>query len=64
MRKAMSNLVYKLNPMPAKIPQEKLDRLARLETATIGHFYHYGFVSPSIQPVLPAGSRFEFFQPF
>lgn len=49
----MSNLTYKLNPMPAPIPQDKLDRLAKLETATIGHFYHFGFVSPAIQPVLP-----------
>lgn len=48
----MSNLIYKLNPMPAPIPQDKLDRLAKLETATIGHFYHYGFASPAIQPVL------------
>ncbi|MFP7570440.1 RraA family protein [Marivita sp. S2033] len=49
----MSNLVYKLNPMPPKLPQDKLDRLAKLETATIGHFYHYGFAAPAIQPVLP-----------
>lgn len=49
----MSNLVYKMNPMPAPIAQDKLDRLAKLETATIGHSYHYGFVSPMIQPVLP-----------
>ncbi|WP_299821798.1 RraA family protein [uncultured Jannaschia sp.] len=49
----MSNLVYKLNPMPERIPQEKLDRLAKLETATIGHFYHFGFAHPAIQPVLP-----------
>lgn len=49
----MSNLVYKLNPMPAPLPQDKLDRLAKLETATIGHFYHYGFTSPAIRPVLP-----------
>ncbi|MCC9620549.1 RraA family protein [Thalassospira sp. MA62] len=48
----MSNLVYKMNPMPAMIPQEKLDRLAKLETATIGHFYHYGFADPGISPVL------------
>ncbi|MEJ8474276.1 RraA family protein [Roseibium algae] len=48
----MSNLIYKINPMPEKIPQEKLDRLAKLETATIGHFYHYGFAAPAIQPVL------------
>ena len=49
----MGNLVYKINPMPARISQDKLDRLARLETATIGHFYHYGFTSPAISPVLP-----------
>lgn len=48
----MSNLVYKLNPMPPAIPQDKLDRLAKLETATIGHFYHFGFATPAIQPVL------------
>lgn len=48
----MSNLVYKLNPMPPKIPQDKLDRLAKLETATFGHFYHYGFATPAIQPVI------------
>ncbi|WP_282608473.1 RraA family protein [Pelagibius sp. Alg239-R121] len=49
----MSNLVYKLNPMPALLPQDKLDRLAKLETATIGHFYHYGFAAGAIRPVLP-----------
>lgn len=48
----MSNMVYKLNPVPERIPQAKLDRLARLETATIGHFYHYGFAAPAIAPVL------------
>lgn len=48
----MSKLFYKINRMPAPLPQEQLDRLARLETATIGHFYHYGFVSPEIKPVL------------
>ena len=46
------SLTYKLNPMPAPIPQAKLDRLATLETATIGHFYHYGFADPAIRPVL------------
>ncbi len=49
----MSKFFYKLNPMPEPIPQDKLDRLSKLETATIGHFYHYGFVAPEIQPVLP-----------
>ena len=49
----MTNLTYKMNPMPEPIPQAKLDRLAKLETATIGHFYHFGFADPAIQPVLP-----------
>lgn len=49
----MNKLVYKINPMPALLPQDKLDRLAKLETATIGHFYHFGFAAPAIQPVLP-----------
>jgi len=49
----MSNLAYKLKPMPALLPQDKLDRLAKLETATIGHFYHYGFAASAIRPVLP-----------
>ncbi|MFP7673458.1 RraA family protein [Marivita sp. S0852] len=48
----MTNLTYKMNPMPEKIAQDKLDRLAKLETATIGHFYHFGFVAPAIQPVI------------
>ena len=47
---------YKLNPLPPKIDQAKLDRLAKLETATLGHFYQYGFISNDILPVgsLPA----------
>ena len=49
----MSNMIYKMSPMPAPIPQDKLDRLAKLETATIGHFYHYGFADPAIQSMLP-----------
>lgn len=48
----MSTMTYKINPMPAPIPTEKLDRLAKLETATIGHFYHFGFADPGISPVL------------
>lgn len=47
---------YKLNPLPEKIDQNLLDRLAALETATIGHFYHYGFVSADIVPVGPLPS--------
>ena len=49
----MSRLTYKINPMPEPVDQRKLDRLAKLETATIGHFYHFGFTTPAIQPVIP-----------
>ena len=49
----MTSFRYKINPMPEPIPAEKLDRLARLETATIGHFLHFGFADPAIRPVLP-----------
>ena len=48
----MTDLTYKLRPMPEPLPRDKLDRLAKLETATIGHFYHFGFASPAIRPVL------------
>ena len=48
----MTNLTYKMNPMPTPIAQDKLDRLAKLETATIGHFYHFGFAAPAIQPAI------------
>ncbi|PZX17159.1 regulator of RNase E activity RraA [Palleronia aestuarii] len=49
----MTNLTYKMNAVPERIDQAKLDRLAKLETATIGHFYHFGFADPAIQSVLP-----------
>ncbi|WP_206019029.1 RraA family protein [Salinicola acroporae] len=50
----MTQLTYKINPMPEPIAADKLERLAKLETATLGHFYHFGFASPAISPVLPS----------
>lgn len=42
---------YIINPLPAQIPDEVLDKLRNCETATIGHFLHGGFVSPDIRPL-------------
>lgn len=45
--------MYKIRSMPAAVDQSDLDRLARLETATIGHTHQFGFADPSLQSVLP-----------
>lgn len=45
--------MYKMNPLPPQISRPLLDRLATLETATIGHTHLFGFASPEIQPVVP-----------
>jgi 4-hydroxy-4-methyl-2-oxoglutarate aldolase len=45
--------MYKLNPLPEQVDQSQLDRLAKLETATIGHTHHYGFTNPELQAVHP-----------
>lgn len=44
--------MYKLNPLPKPIDGELLERLSRLETATIGHTYQFGFASPALQSVI------------
>lgn len=44
---------YQINPMPAQIPQDELDLLAQVETATLGHWRHLGFLHRTIQPLLP-----------
>lgn len=45
--------MYKMNALPAQVDDTALERLSRLETATIGHFLHYGFASPTIQRAVP-----------
>lgn len=37
--------------MPAPLPQALLDRLAAVDTATVGHFRHWGFIDPGIRPL-------------
>jgi regulator of RNase E activity RraA len=47
---------YKINPMPAQITKEDLALLAQVETATLGHWRHFGFLNRQIQPLI-AGRR-------
>eukprot|EP01034_Spumella_vulgaris_P003939 gene3939-5042_t len=37
--------------MPAPLPQALLDRYAAVDTATVGHFRHWGFMDPGIRPL-------------
>ncbi len=44
--------MYKMRPLPTPVDPAALDRLSRLETATIGHTHQFGFADPSLQSVL------------
>lgn len=44
---------YKINPMPAQIAKQDLALLAQVETATLGHWRHFGFLNRQIQPLIP-----------
>ncbi len=43
---------YRINPMPAQVSPELVARLMRVETATVGHSRHWGFMDRGIQPLL------------
>jgi 4-hydroxy-4-methyl-2-oxoglutarate aldolase len=43
---------YRINPMPAQILPELVARLMQVETATVGHSRHWGFMDRGIQPLL------------
>lgn len=45
--------MYRMNSLPTPIEPKLLARLAKLETATIGHTHQYGFAAPSLQAVVP-----------
>ena len=47
----MSNLIYKLNPMPARIPQDKLDRLRERQINTVR--YLNDVVFPKLYDIVP-----------
>jgi len=44
---------YRIAEMPAPLPKQVVDKLLQVETATVGHFRHWGFMDRRIQPLLP-----------
>lgn len=47
----MTQTLFDVRPMPAPIDAALLDRLRRVETATIGHFRLHGFMNQRLQPI-------------
>ncbi len=45
--------MFIVNPMPKQIDPELIARMERVETATIGHFLHSGFMDRELRAVLP-----------
>ena len=45
--------MFVLNPLPPQLSPELVATLGEVETATVGHFLHSGFVDPAIRAVLP-----------
>jgi regulator of RNase E activity RraA len=43
---------YEIDPMPAQISAEVIALLEQAETATVGHWRHWGFCDRRIQPLL------------
>jgi len=46
-------MTYVLNAMPEPIAPDLIEKYARVETATVGHKRHMGFLDRAIQSVLP-----------
>lgn len=45
--------MFTINPLPEPVASETLRLLEEVETATVGHVLHSGFVDPAIRAVLP-----------
>ncbi len=45
--------MFSLNDMPPQIDPGLLGRLGKVETATVGHFRHAGFMDPQLRAVIP-----------
>ncbi len=43
---------YRIDPMPAPLDPRLVEKLERVETATVGHSRHWGFMDRGIQPLL------------
>lgn len=44
--------MFTVKPLPPRIPEDKLQKLRRCETATIGHFLHAPFMHPQLRAVI------------
>ena len=44
---------FVINAMPAQVPAGIIAKLSRVETATVGHTRHWGFMDRQIQGVIP-----------
>ena len=49
---------YRIHPMPAQLPADLLEKLAKVETATVGHWRHWGFMDRGIQPLLKSLKKY------
>ena len=45
--------MFTLNAMPEQIAPALLAQMAKVETATAGHFFHQGFMDPTISALIP-----------
>lgn len=43
---------YEIGPMPETLPAALVAKLEQVETATVGHWRHWGFMDRGIQPLL------------
>lgn len=43
---------YEIGPMPEPLPAALVAKLEQVETATVGHWRHWGFMDRGIQPLL------------
>ena len=45
--------MFEIHPLPEQLPRDLVSLLEQVETATVGHVLHSGFVDPAIRAVLP-----------
>lgn len=45
--------MLKIKDMPKQADAAMLKRLLEVDTATVGHFRHWGFVDPALRPIVP-----------
>lgn len=44
--------IYSIEPLPRQLAPARATRLAQVETATLGHYLHTGFVDTGIRPLI------------